>query len=134
MKAKLCGNEQRNGRVLCNVLDCGGAVTLENESAIFLIQCRHHPFLRLSGCGGIAQRAGLGKVKGLARKRLWLQEVVRERELQIKSTASKANKADLGTKVLRVARLNALQGTCGIVVPGRISKDADENANGLYPD
>ena len=51
---------------------------------------------------GIAQRAGLGKVKAPAVKTLWLQEVVRERGLQIKSMASKGNKADLGTKVLRV--------------------------------
>ena len=46
---------------------------------------------------GIAQRAGLGKVKALAVKTLWLQEVVRERGLQVKSIASKANKADLGS-------------------------------------
>ena len=47
---------------------------------------------------GIAQRAGLGKVKALAVKTLWLQEVVRERGPQIKSTAWKGKKAALGTK------------------------------------
>ena len=83
---------------------------------------------------GIAQRAGLGKVKALAVKTLWSQEVVRERGLQIKSIASKANKADLGTKVLPVARLNALRGACGIVVPREMSKDAVESENELYPD
>ena len=67
-------------------------------------------------------------------KTLWPQEVVRERGLQIKSIASKANKADLGTKVLPVARLNALRGACGIVVPGELSKDAVESENELYPD
>ena len=91
-------------------------------------------FCDLVAAPGIAQRAGLGKVKALAVKTLWLQEVVRERELQIKSIASKADKADLGTKVLPVARLNALWGACGIVVLGRMSKDADENENGLYLD
>ena len=54
---------------------------------------------------GIAQRAGLGKVKALAVKTLWLQEVVCERRPQIKSMASKVNKADLGTEVLPMARL-----------------------------
>ena len=82
----------------------------------------------------IAQRAGLEKVKALAVKTLWLQEVVRETRLQIKSIASKANKADLGTKVLQVARLNALRGACGIVVSGEMSKDAVESENELYPD
>ena len=53
-------------------------------------------------------------------KTLWLQEVVRERELEIKSIGSKANMADLGTKVLPLARLNALRGVCGIVVCRRM--------------
>ena len=58
---------------------------------------------------GIAQRAGLEKGQGTVVKTLWLQEVVRERGLQIKSISSKANRADLGTRVLHVARLNALR-------------------------
>ena len=76
---------------------------------------------------GIAQRAGLEKVKALAVKTLWLQEVVRERRLQIKSLASKGDKADLGTKVLPVARLNTLRGACGIVVPGELPKHTVES-------
>ena len=50
-------------------------------------------------------------------KTLWLQEVVRERGLQIKSISSQANKADLGTKISPVAILNTLRAACGIVVP-----------------
>ena len=42
-------------------------------------------------------------------KTLWLQEVDRERGLQIMSISSKANKADLGTKALLVARLNTFR-------------------------
>ena len=64
------------------------------------------------------QRDGLGKVKALAVKTSWLQEVVRERGPQIKSISSEENMADLGTKVLPVARQNALRAACGIVVPG----------------
>ena len=58
---------------------------------------------------GIAQRTGLGKVKALAIKDLWLQEIVRDRGLQIKAVPSKANQADFGTKVQPVPRLNALR-------------------------
>ena len=76
---------------------------------------------------GIAQGAGLEKVKALAVKTLWLQEVVRDRGLQIKTIASKGNKADLGTKVLPVARLNTLRGACGVVVPGELSKHTVES-------
>ena len=75
---------------------------------------------------GIPQRAGLGKIKALAVKTLWLQEVFRERGLQIKSIASKGRKADLGTKVLPVARLNTWQGACGVLVPGELSKHTEE--------
>ena len=67
---------------------------------------------------GVAHRAGLGKVKALAVKTLRLQEVVRERGLPMRSISSKANKADLGTKVVSVPRLNTLRAECGIVVPG----------------
>ena len=82
---------------------------------------------------GIAQRAGLVKVKALAVKTLWLQEVVRERGPQIKSIASKGSKADLGTKVLPVARLNTSLGACGIVVPGELSKPTVDSENELDP-
>ena len=79
---------------------------------------------------GIAQRARLGKVKALAVKTSWLQEVVRERGLQIKSISSKANKADFGTRVVSVARLNALRAACGIVVlGGMLSGNVFEDEN-----
>ena len=77
----------------------------------------------------IAQRAGLVKVKALAVKTLWLQEVVCERGLQIKSISSKANKADSGTQVLLVARLNTLRAACGIVVLGGMLSGNVEDEN-----
>ena len=67
---------------------------------------------------GIAQRARLGKVKALAVKTSWLQEIVRGRALQVKVVYSKAIKTDLGTKVLSVDMLNALRAPCGIVNSG----------------
>ena len=75
---------------------------------------------------GIAQRAGLGKVKALLVKTLWLQEVVRERGLQIKSIASKGNKAGLGTTVLSVARLNS---SCVRGSWCAIGRDQDSSSN-----
>ena len=77
----------------------------------------------------VALRVGLEKVKASAVKTRWLQEVVRERRLQIKSISSKANKADLGTKGLPVGRLNTSRAASGIVVPnGMLSGNVeDEN-------
>ena len=65
---------------------------------------------------GIPQRAGLGKRKALAVKTLWLQDIVRDRGLQIKSVSSTS--AELWTKAPPVVRLNALRAACGIVIPG----------------
>ena len=53
----------------------------------------------VSAARGIAERAGLGKVKVLAVNTPWLQAIVRDRGLQIKSVSSKANNADLRRKV-----------------------------------
>ena len=60
----LCGHEQRNGGVPCDVLDCGGTVTLENDSVTFRIQCQHHPFLRLGGCAGHCAESWIGEGQG----------------------------------------------------------------------
>ena len=39
-KTKLCGNDQRNGRVLRNVLDCRGTAALAVDSGTFRIETR----------------------------------------------------------------------------------------------
>ena len=83
---------------------------------------------------GIAQRTGLEKLKALAVKTLWLQEVVRERGLQVKSIASNGNNSDLGTKLLPVARLNPLRRAIGIVVPGELSNPTVEDERVLDHD
>ena len=90
-------------------------------------EVEHDPLLRLSACARHCAESWLGKVKALAVKTLWLQEVGRERGLQIKSIASKGNKADLGTKVLPVARLRC----CGT---WRIVKLTVESETELDPD
>ena len=122
------------GGVLCDVLDCGGTVALENDSGTFRIQCQHHPFLRLGGCEGHCAESWTGESQGTGSENAMVARGCSREGLQIKSIASKANKADLGTKVLPVARLNALRGACGIVVPGEMSRDAVESENELYPD
>ena len=80
-------------------------------------------------CARPLREARTGDSQGTGGKTLWLQEVVHERGLQIKSISSKANKADLGTTVLLVARLNALRAACGIVVPGGMLSESAEDEN-----
>ena len=74
---------------------------------------------------GITQRLGLGRVQAFAVKTLRLQEIVRDRGLQINAVSSKANKADLGAKV------SALRAACGIVVLGELTCETiDEGGTG----
>ena len=58
---------------------------------------------------GIAQRARLEKVKALTVKTSWLQEVVRETGLQIKSISSKTNNADFGKKVYTCGQIERVR-------------------------
>ena len=63
-KTKLCGDEQRNGGVPRDVLDCGGTAALENDSGALWIQSEHDPFLRLSGCAAYCAENWTGEGQG----------------------------------------------------------------------
>ena len=57
---------------------------------------------------GIATRKGVGKVKRLSLKELWLQDYVRQNELKIVKEPTSTNWADLGTKSLTGTRISEL--------------------------
>ena len=54
-----------------------------------------------SGAIAIAQRLGVGSVKTIETKTLWLQERLRDKLLTIVKVAGKINVADVGTKNLK---------------------------------
>ena len=56
MEADGCPLTSRNGRVLCNVLDCGGAVTLENDSGTFSDSVTTSPFSATQRLRGVLRR------------------------------------------------------------------------------
>ena len=68
-----------------------------------------------SAAKAIASRIGLGKIRHLEVKYLWLQEVVKDRRLEIKKVHGQSNPADIGTKPLgsKVVR-ELLRGYCDI--------------------
>ena len=70
---------------------------------------------------GIAQRAGLEKIKALAVKTLWLQQVVRERGLQIKSISSVVPKNLKINKLSNIKISNASIFTSSLIVPNLLS-------------
>ena len=58
-------------------------------------------------------RHGLGKLKHLELKFLWLQEAVRERRVQLVKEDTHTNRGDLLTKHLPEPRMLALLASCG---------------------
>ena len=119
-KTKLCGDEQRNGGVPRDVLDCGGTAALENDSGALWIQSEHDPFLRLSGCAAYCAENWTGEGQGTGSENVMVARGCSRERLQIKSIVSKANKDDLEA--------------CGIVVPGEVSKYTVESETELDPD
>ena len=63
-------------------------------------------------------RCCIGKSQGIGGEDALAANNCSRSWLQIKAVSSKANKADLETKVQPVARLNAGRAACGIGVPG----------------
>ena len=61
-----------------------------------------------TACKGIARRRGVGKVKHLSLKELWLQDAVEKGELTVKKEKTSENWADLGTKILDAPRVAEL--------------------------
>ena len=57
----------------------------------------------------ILQRTGVGKIRHLETKTLWVRQLVRQRLLDIRAIKGTENEADIGTKVLTADRLTYLQ-------------------------
>ena len=64
---------------------------------------------------GICRREGVGKVKSLEVRTLWLQQVVKAKTLTLKTVKSQDNCADLGTKTLAAGTLSPLRNLNGLV-------------------
>ena len=67
---------------------------------------------------GICRREGVGKVKALEVRTLWLQQLVKARTLTLKTVKSQDKCADLGTKTLAAGTLSLLRGLNGLVDKG----------------
>ena len=61
-----------------------------------------------SAAKGITNRQGVGKVKHLSLRELWLQDAVSKKLLKVQKEDTETNWADLGTKVLEGPRISQL--------------------------
>ena len=61
-----------------------------------------------SAAKGITNRQGVGKVKHLSLRELWLQDAVSKKLLKVQKEDTETNWADFGTKVLEGPRISQL--------------------------
>ena len=78
---------------------------------------------------GIAQRAGLGKVRHLAVSDLWIQQRIRHGGVGIEKLCGDVNPSDLMTKGLDGPRITKLLKLMGLIVPvSGVESETDETA------
>ena len=65
-------------------------------------------FTDSSACRGICARQGVGRIKRLAVRLLWLQQAIRAGRLTVHSVPTQQNPADIGTKPLTAKRIQLL--------------------------
>ena len=70
------------------------------RDVLMFFGCRVEASLQMDSAAarGICRREGVGKVKSLEVRTLWLQQVVKAKTLTLKTVKSQDNCADLGTK------------------------------------
>ena len=70
------------------------------RDAMMFFGCQVEASLHMDSAAarGICRREGVGKVKSLEVRTLWLQQVVKAKTLTLKTVKSQDNCADLGTK------------------------------------
>ena len=77
------------------------------RDVLMFFGCRVEASLRMDSAAarGICSREGVGKVKALEVRTLWLQQVIKAKTLTLKTVKSHDNCAVLGTKTLTARKL-----------------------------
>ena len=93
-------------------------------------------YLDSSAARGILERKGVGRLRHLSCRALWLQDLVMEKRLLVKAILGALNPADISTKRMSAARLESLYYFLGIWRgnnlqasndPGNIFQDKDNS-------
>ena len=80
----------------------------------FGIEAKGQIYTDSSACIGMASRRGVGRVRHLETRALWLQEIVEAQRLKIVKIAGVDNISDIGTKALDFERHNYLMKQMGM--------------------
>ena len=89
------------------------------SSELFFVGCSKSAFscnlyLDSSAARGVLSRRGVGRLRHLSCRVLWLQNLVVEKMLQVKAVLGTINPADVSTKRLSIARLESLMFLFGL--------------------
>ena len=87
------------------------------RDVLMFFGCRVEASLHMdtAPASGICRCEGVGKVKSLEVRTLWLQQVVKAKTLALKTVKSQDNCADFGTKTLAAGTLSLLRNLSGLV-------------------
>ena len=69
-------------------------------------------FTDSSACRGICARQGVGRIKHLAVRMLWLQQAIRDGRLTVHAVSTQENPADIGTTYTKGIRIARAQAAC----------------------
>jgi len=67
-----------------------------------------------SAARAVLARAGVGKIRHLEVKTLWVQDMVRDRKVIVRAVRGELNVSDIGTKILGYSRMQFLKRQLGI--------------------
>ena len=98
-----CSSGTSDGILLCRLVEWMAGFT-----------CSIHLHCDSSAARGIIQRQGVGRVRHLSCRILWLQSLVANGIIKLACVAGATNPADIGTKRLPSSRLRSLMGMIGM--------------------
>ena len=85
-----------------------------------------------SGARGILQRRGVGRLRHLSCRILWLQALVETGTVKLSSIAGSMNPADVGTKRLPAPRMRSLMSTLGMYNVQTGSLEGADDPAGIF--
>eukprot|EP00435_Cladocopium_sp_Y103_P049165 s951_g14.t1 len=85
-----------------------------------------------SGARGILQRRGVGRLRHLSCRVLWLQALVETGAVKLSAIAGSLNPADVGTKRLPAPRLRSLMSTLGMFNVETGNLEGADDPGGIY--
>ena len=101
------------------------AMVIREVSLFMGLEVRIELLLNSAAARGICRREGVGTIRRLSMKVLWLQQLVKRGIVMVSACTSAENRADLGTKSLPIHRLRQLRQLNGLALNG-----TDTSANG----